>query len=193
MDSIKKWKWRYLILTLLVMALGICLIIWPDISAGILCNLIGGLLVIVGAVRIVCYFQRGISVLWHRYELPLGLLDALVGVYFFSHPANILLLLPVIVGIIIIVDSVFKLQTSLELRGMGVRRWWVTLVLAIVSILVAIYLIRNPFEGTMTLMVYLGISLVIDSIQGLVFLKNVAKDVRKLSPIDAEYIEVDSL
>lgn len=193
MDSIKKWKWRYLILTLLVMALGICLIIWPDISAGILCNLIGALLVIVGAVRIVCYFQRGISVLWHRYELPLGLLDALVGVYFFSHPANILLLLPVIVGIIIIVDSVFKLQTSLELRAMGVRRWWVTLVLAIVSILVAIYLIRNPFEGTMTLMVYLGISLVIDSIQGLVFLKNVAKDVRKLSPIDAEYIEVDSL
>ncbi len=193
MDSIKKWKWRYLILTLLVMALGICLIIWPDITAGILCNLIGGLLVIVGAVRIVCYFQRGISVLWHRYELPLGLLDALVGVYFFSHPANILLLLPVIVGIIIIVDSVFKLQTSLELRAMGVRRWWVTLVLAIVSILVAIYLIRNPFEGTMTLMVYLGISLVIASIQGLVFLKNVAKDVRKLSPIDAEYIEVDSL
>lgn len=187
MKELKKWKWSYVILTVVVMLLGICLMIWPGISAGVLCNVAGAVLVILGAMRIVCYFQRGISALWHRYELPLGLLDALLGIYFFSHPANVLLCLPVIVGIAIIVDSVFKLQSALELRKAGSGRWWMVLLLAIVSILAAVFLIRNPFEGTMTLMVYLGISLVIDSIQTLVFIHHMSKDIRKLAPIEAEY------
>lgn len=191
MNEIKKWKWAYLLLTLAVMAFGICLMIWPDISAEILCYALGVILLVVGIMRIVCYFQRGISVLWHRYELPLGLLDALVGIYFFSHPANVLLILPIVVGIIIIVDSVFHLQTALELRGIGAKRWWLILTFAIVSILVAIGLIRNPFEGSMTLMVYLGICLVIDSIQSLYYIHQVAKDVRRLAPIEADYVEVE--
>lgn len=74
-----------------------------------------------------------------------------------------------IVGIIIIVNSVFKLQTSLELRSFVVRIWWTVLVLSVISIAVAVFLIRNPFEGSLTLTVYLGVCLVIDSIQSLVF------------------------
>ena len=191
MDRLKKWKWAYTALTLAVMALGLCLILRPGISAEILCCIFGGGLLLVGCVRIVSYFQRGISALWHRYEFPLGLLDALLGIYFLSRPGNVLLLLPVIVGIAIVVDSVFKLQTALELRQMGVTRWVSMLVLAIVSILFAILLLRNPFEGTMTLMVYLGLTLVIDSIQSLVFIHQLAKDVRKHMPLEAEYIDVE--
>lgn len=191
MEKIKKWKWIYLILTLTVMAFGICLILWPGISAEILCYVLGAVLLIAGGVRIVCYFQRGISALWHRYEFPLGLLDVLVGIYFFSHPANVLLILPMVVGIVVIVDSVFHLQTALELREIGVKRWWMILLFAIVSILAAIGLIRNPFEGSLTLMVYLGICLVIDSIQSLYYIHQVARDVRRLAPIDAEYVEVE--
>lgn len=191
MEKIKKWKWIYLILTLAVLTFGICLIIWPGISAEILCYALGAILLIVGGARIVCYFQRGISVLWHRYELPLGLLDVLVGIYFFSHPANVLLILPMVVGIVVIVDSVFHLQTALELRDIGVKRWWMILVFAIVSILAAIGLIRNPFEGSLTLMVYLGICLVIDGAQSLYYIHQVARDIRRLAPIDAEYVEVE--
>lgn len=191
MNEIKKWKWTYLFLTLAVMFLGVCLMIWPGISAEILCYVLGAILLVVGAVRIICYYQRGISALWRHYELSLGLLDVLVGVYFFSHPANVLLILPIVVGIIIIVDSVFHLQTALELHRIGATRWWVILAFAIVSILVAIGLIRNPFEGSMTLMAYLGISLVVDSIQSFFFIHHLAKDVRKLAPIETDFVKMD--
>lgn len=191
MKELKKWKWAYLLLTLAVMVFGICLMIWPGISAEILCYALGTILLVVGAMRIVCYFRRGISVLWHRYELPLGLLDALIGVYFFSHPANVLLILPIVVGIVVIVDSVFHLQTALELREIGAKRWWIILLFAIVSILAAIGLIRNPFEGTLTLMVYLGICLEIDSIQSLCYIHQLARDIRKLAPIETDFVEVE--
>ncbi len=191
MKNLRKWKWCYIVLTIAVMALGICLIVWPDISAEALCSVCGIALLIVGAARIICYFQRGISVLWHRYELPMGLIDVLLGIYFLSRPANVMLILPVIVGVVIIIDSVFKLQTSLELRQAGARRWGITLIFAVLSIFMAVFLIRNPFEGTMTLMVYLGISLVIDAVQSLYFIHNVAKNIRKLAPIEAEFREVE--
>lgn len=188
MKELKKWKRSYIALTAVVLVLGICLIIWPGISAGVLCCLFGAVLVVVGAVRIFCYFQRGISVLWHRYELPLGLLDALLGVYFFTRPANVLLILPVVAGIMIIVDSVFKLQTALELREIGARRWWWVLAFSVISILAALLLIGNPFEGAVALMIYLGVSLVIDGVQSLFFIHQVAKNVRELTPLDAEYV-----
>lgn len=191
MKNLKKWKWGYIALTIAVMLLGLCLMIWPGISAGVLCGLFGGVLLLVGAIRIVSYFQRGVSALWHRYELPLGLLDALLGVYFLSRPENILLLVPVIVGIVIVVDSVFKIQASLELRAAGVRRWWGVLVLSILSILFALLLIRNPFEGTMTLMIYLGLSLMVDGVQSLIFIHHVAKNIRAFAPIDADYVEIE--
>lgn len=191
MNNLKKWKWAYLLMTLAVMAFGICLIIWPGISAEILCYAFGAILLIIGAIRIVCYFQRCISVLWHKYELPLGLLDLLVAIYFFFHPNNVLMILPIIVGIVIIVDSAFHLQTALELRISGAKRWWVVLIFSILSILVAIGLIHNPFKGSMTLMIYLGITLVINGIQSLYYIHRISIDVHNMPSVEAEYVDIE--
>lgn len=191
MKNLKKWKRRYVILTCMVMALAVCLIVWPNMSAGVLCILFGVILAAVGGMRIYSYFQRGLRALWHRYEFPLGILDMLLGIYFFTRPENVLLLVPVIVGIVIVMDSVFKLQTALELREMGMRRWWSVLLFAIISILFAVLLIGNPFEGTITLTIYLGVSLLIDAIQSLYFVHQIAKAVRELTPMDVEYVEVE--
>lgn len=186
MDELKRWKWSYLALTLAGMLLGLCLMIWPGISAGVLCAFFGVVLAVTGGVRIGCYFCRGISVLWHRYELPLGLLDALLGVYLLSRPENVRMILPTVVGIVMIVDSVFKLQTALELRSLGVKRWFWMLIFSILCILIAVFLIRHPFQGQTALTVYLGASLVIDGAQSLYFVHKMAKDVRKLLPVEAD-------
>lgn len=63
--------------------------------------------------------------------------------------------------------------------------------LSILSILFALLLIRNPFEGTMTLMVYLGLSLMLDGVQSLIFIHHVAKNIRAFAPIDADYVEIE--
>lgn len=189
--KIKRWKRSYIFLTIVVMIFGMSLIIWPEISEEILCYIFGAVLLVVGGIRILSYFQRGISALWHRYELPLGLLDALLGLYFLTCPINVMLILPIIVGIIIMIDSVFHLQTALELRAMSVQRWWCVLLLSIISIFVAAGLIGNPFKGSRILMIYVGVCLVVDGIQSLYFIHRVAKDVRKLMPIDVDYVEME--
>lgn len=190
MDELKKWKRGYLALTILAMGLGLCLVLWPGISGEILCYVFGLVLLVAGAIQIRNYFRRGFAMLLRRYELPLGILDGVLGLYFLSRPGNVLLLLPVIVGIIILVDSVFKLQSGLELRHLGERNWWSVLALAVVNILLALFLLRNPFEGSMSLMIYLGISLIIEGIQGLTFLHHIVKAVRAAAPIDVDYVDL---
>lgn len=189
--QIKRWKWGYILISFAIIALGICLILWPGVSAGVLCDVVGMVLTAIGAFRCVSYFLRGMSALWHRYELPLGIFNVLLGVYFLSHPDNVLLLLPVVVGLSVLVDSVFKLQNALELRACGAKSWWGVLILSIASILVALFLIRNPFAGAVTLMTYLGICLVVDGVQSLVFAYQAAKYVRATSPIDVSYVTVE--
>lgn len=186
MDLMKKWKWSKLAAAVAVAALGICLIVWPDVSAEIVCCLCGAVLLVVGALRIVSYFRRGISVLWHRYELPLGLLDALLGGYFLARPSKVFSVLPVIVGIAVVVDGLFQLQASLELREAGVRRWWGLLIVSLVNILFAALLILDPFTGGRALMIGIGAALVIDGVQDMIFIHYAAKAVREGTFVEIE-------
>ncbi len=190
MSELKKWKRGYGALTILAMGLGLCLVLWPGISGEILCYVFGLVLLVAGVIQIRSYFRRGFAMLLRRYELPLGILDGILGLYFLSRPGNVLLLLPVIVGIIILVDSVFKLQSALELRQLGEGNWWSVLALALVNILLALFLLLNPFEGSMSLMVYLGISLIVEGIQGLTFLHHIVKTIRATAPIDVDYVDL---
>lgn len=62
--------------------------------------------------------------------------------------------------------------------------------LSVISIVAAIGLISNPFEGSRILMMYLGITLIVDSVQGLYFVHQIAQNIRKILPVEGEYIEL---
>lgn len=191
METAKKLKWTFIGISLAMMILGLCLVIWPYISATVLCYLFGALILLTGIVRIVCYTRRGVSAFFHYYELPLGLLDILLAVFFFSRSHNVILILPIVIGIMIMIDSMFKLQMSIDLKQMGLRRWWSMLLLSIISVLFSFLLILNPFEGSMTLTIFIGLSLIMDSIQSFCSIFYASKYVEKKKPIDVDYIEVE--
>lgn len=191
MKTAKKLKWTFIGISLAMMILGLCLVIWPYISAKVLCCLFGVLILITGIVRIVCYTRRGVSTFFHYYEFPLGLLDILLAVFFFSRSQHVILVLPIVIGIMIMIDSIFKLQMAIDLKRLGLRKWWSMLLLSILSILFSFLLILDPFEGSMTLMIFIGLSLIVDSIQSLCSVIYASKYIRKKQPIDVDYIEVE--
>ena len=191
MKTVKKWKWTFIGIALAMIILGLCLVIWPNISATVLCYLFGALILITGIVRIVCYIRRGVSALFHYYELPLGMLDILLAVFFFSRSQYVVLALPIVIGIMIMVDSIFELQMAIDLRRLGLGRWWSILALSILSILFSFLLMLNPFEGSVTLMIFIGLSLIVDGIQSLCSVICASRYIRKARPIDVDYIEIE--
>lgn len=190
MKTAKKWKWIFIGIACAMMLLGLCLVIWPQISATVLCYLFGALILVTGVIRIVCYIRRGISAFFHYYELPLGLLDILLAVFFFSRSRYVVLILPVAIGIMILVDSIFELQMAIDLKRLGLGRWWSMLALSILSILFSFLLILEPFDGSVTLMIFIGLSLIVDGIQSLCSVIYASRYIKRVKPIDVDYIEI---
>ena len=89
------------------------------------------------------------------------------------------------IGLLVLVDSVFKLQVAVDSRRMGAHSWWVTLVCTVVCLVLGILLVFNPFDGKQVLTIMMGVSLIVDGVQNLctvvyaaVFVKDVKAAVR---------------
>lgn len=191
MKTLKKVKWTFIGISALMMILGICLIIKPHISATVICYLLGAIILIAGIARIVCYTQRIIGKFIYYYELWQGLLDIFVSIIFFLHPQNVIIAMPIIIGIIILIDSAFSLQTAFVLKHWGLYSWWSILIFSFINILFAFLLIADPFGGSIALMIFLGISLIANSIQNIYAVVLITKHMKNTDSIDANYNEVD--
>ena len=167
MRLVKEAKRAYMILSGIFMLVGLCLTIWPEISIVTFCCVLGGLCVIYGIIRLVGYFSKDQYRLAFQFDLALGIFVLVFGIILLFHPRPIIALLPVVIGLYIAIDSVFKLQTALDAKRFGMPRWWLMLILAIVAGGFGILLVFNPFEGAALFMRLIGITLIIDGIQNL--------------------------
>lgn len=179
-----------LALCLCLLALGAVMVIWPDISVNVVCLLLGILCTAAGIYQIVRYFQLGFVGVFFRFDLTLGILGVVAGVFLLTHPQGARALLPVAVGVYMLLSGIFTVQTAVELRRFGSGSWGGELALGIIDSLFALALILDPFQGADTLMIFLGISLVIDGIQGLGAVHYCTGAVRKLLQ-DTDVIDVD--
>ena len=91
----------------------------------------------------------------------------LAGIVILVHPNNIMKLLPVIIGLFVTIDGVFKMQTAIDSKRFGLKRWYAILVLAAVTCVFGLLLIIDPFAGGKALMIFFGATMMIDGIQNL--------------------------
>lgn len=173
--------------------LGIVLIVWPMMSAAVLCRLLGASLLAYGIVKIIGYCSRDLYRLAFQFDLAFGVLSAAVGLILLLRPVEALNLVMLLVGILVLTDGLFKLQTALDAKGFGVKRWWLVLTAAVLAGAAGILLILNPNAGIRPAMVLLGICLAVDAVLGFVVAFLLIKIVRHQKPdiIDAERIDVE--
>lgn len=188
MRLIKEAKRAYMILSGIFMLVGLCLTIWPEISIVTFCYVLGGLCVVYGIIRLVGYFSKDQYRLAFQFDLALGIFVLVFGIILLFHPRPIIALLPVVIGLYIAIDSVFKLQTALDAKRFGMPRWWLMLILAIVAGGFGILLVFNPFEGAALFMRLIGITLIIDGIQNLWAALALVKVEKRPGVIEAEEI-----
>lgn len=167
MELIRKAKTAYIAMSVVMLILGLALMIWPEISLSVLCLVVGVILTVFGVVKLISYFSRDLYRLAFQFDLALGIFTLVFGVILMVRPTRILSILPTIIGILIFLDGVFKIQTAMDARRFGMDRWWGILILAIATGAFGLLLILNPFEGAVALMTLLGLTLLVDGIQNL--------------------------
>ena len=99
-------------------ALGVFLVFWPELSRIWICRLLGASLLVSGGVYVVSHFARakGAAAVF-QYDLILGAVLAVVGVWLLTTPDLIVAFLQYILGLILIVHGVIDLQGALNLRA----------------------------------------------------------------------------
>ena len=186
----KQFRIWAIIASFCVLALGVVLILWPEVSAVVACCILGALSILYGLYQIVRYFNFDIKAIFFRFDLALGICDILIGILLMIYHNDAIMLLPIMTGVLLILESVLNIQISAELHRAGIQRWGVTLIFGIVSLVLAVFLILNPFEGVSVLMMFVGICLMITAIESLCLTHSISKTIKSnhdYDVIDAEW------
>lgn len=160
-------KIGYILISLLFCALGILLIVTPAVSQTAFGIGVGCVLIVFGAVKLIGYFSRDLFRLAFQYDLASGILLILLGSALLISPDRMSAVFGTLWGILILADSLLKLQISLDARRFGLTRWWLILTGAGISALFGILLLFRPSESLRVMTVLFGLSCLADGVLNL--------------------------
>ena len=156
---IRAAKACYVALSAAFCALGLLLILNPGMSAALIGSLVGAALIAFGIVKLVGYFSKDLYRLAFQFDLAFGSLLVAIGLLILLKPVTAMNVLCVALGIEIIADGLFKVQTAMDARRFGLERWWLILLAAIAAAGIGAALTLVPGKSAEAIGVLLGVSL----------------------------------
>ena len=188
---LKKLKTNVLISSLLCVLLGLVLVFWPGLSIQIVCTAVGAVLMIRGVVRIVSYVTARDGSMYFQVNLIFGIIFAVVGVWIVIKPAKVLAIIPIIVGIVIALHGLHNLQQAMDLCQSKYDKWWIALLLGILTIGFGILLICRPFAAIDTVVMLIGIFLIYDGLSNIWIVSRISRNAKILKQ-EAEAVEAEA-
>ena len=134
----------------------------PQSAFSIVCHLIGAIMIIYGIIKLVGYFTRDIYQLAFQFGFAMGIFSIVIGCILLFWANTILELFPALIGVLIMIDGVFKIQTALDARRFGLTKWWLILFIAILAGAAGCLLIVHPMETSLVIMRQIGLNIIID-------------------------------
>lgn len=178
-----------IISSLAYLVLGFIMIIFPDKISSVLCYTLGIVLTIYGLFNIISFFTNKETNMY--LELIVGVVATAFGIFTLFSPSIIVNIIFVTIGIIIIIDSLMDIKHSFQLKALGMKRWWICLIVSIAVILLGLSTIFFPAFFGDFLIILLGIIMIYEGISGLSItglISHYAKSFGK----DKEIIEVEA-
>lgn len=186
----KRIKALYITISILSLLAGIALVIWPGASVITICYVVGSAAILVGAVRLTGYFSKDSYNLNFQFDFAMGLVFLILGTVLIFHPGDTVAVLHFSVGILVLVDSVFKLQTALDAKHFGLKKWWVMLLCALFCAGLGLVLVILPFRTAEILVRVTGAALVVNSGENILTAGYTVKSKKRVVPIMVEYREI---
>ena len=81
----------------------------------------GAVSIVFGIIKLMGYFSKDVYRLAFQFDLALGIAMIVLGAVEVIRPRLLLGLLPVVLGIIVLVDGLFKIQTALDSKRFGLK------------------------------------------------------------------------
>lgn len=174
---------------------GIVLLIRPDETVKFISILCGALLILLGLAAWASYFAKSRILLLQI----LGTLSVIAGVIICVKYQSIISAVLFLFGLFILVSAVVDLFTSIRSRAVFKRGWLVSFVISLITAVLGLLIVVNPFNSMVMLVRILGIGLIAYAIADLLayiqvkktftVVKNAIEDMTGEINVDAKEVD----
>lgn len=192
---LKKIKTNVVVSSALCVILGLVLVFRPGLSMRIVCTAVGVVLIVSGVMRMIAYFTARDGSLYSQANLIFGIVLAVVGVWIVMKPDKVMAIIPIIVGIVIAIHGLHNLQQAAELWRDKYERWWIALILGVLTVGFGVLLVCRPFAAIATVVMLIGFFLIYDGLSNVWIVSRVYKNAKmmkqEMEAVDIEIVERD--
>lgn len=153
----------YIAVSVLLAALGILLVAKPTFSVNAIGVICGILLCVFGIIKLVGYFSNDPYRLAFQYDMPFGIMLIVLGIIMLVNPGKLVSFICIVLGLWVLISSLFNIQTSLEAKKFGISQWWLVFVLSVIAAVWGLVLVFRPSEAADVMAVILGFTLIFES------------------------------
>lgn len=179
-------SWFPIGISLAFILLGALLIFIPDLTPLYLCYVLDGIAIALGIILIVRYFMTESYKNIQRYGFSLGAVLLLFGAIGLVKAQTISAYLLTLIGALLLVGAVLKLQNALDLKLLQDNSWFIWLIISIVFGILATVVLLNPFGEPEKQEAFAQVVIFIDGIVSLVGTLFLFSRIRKVEKGEAE-------
>lgn len=195
MRFVKHIRNATLVNAILLLMAGILFCLWPKSANDFIVIMICILIILNGIINLIEFLIGNAYQIQNKGNLILAILKVCLGIYLLYHQNVLSTFLGIIFGIYIIAEGCSAIEQALILLRLKVPGYIFSLILSFIIVIFGILLLFNPNDAIETMMFYIGISLIIDSMNCLISLytiKKAGKEIwNEIYGNDKDVIDVD--
>lgn len=146
MKKVRMARDGYILISVIFYITGIIYMIVSSVSPMVVCISSGIILIVYGLVKILGYFSDDLYCLAFQYDLACGLFLIVEGIIVLGCNLRIWNYLSPGLGLLILLDSLLKLQTSKDAQKFGLETWNWILVFSVLAGIFGVLIIVKPFS-----------------------------------------------
>lgn len=185
------------IITIIASAvMGIVLLARPGETLYVVSMICGITMIALGVGALISYFVKDRNMLL----IILAVISVVMGIIVCVKYKSIVSILLFLFGLFILISGIVDLITSIDVKRYGFGDWIVSFLMSLVTVVLGLLIVVNPFSSSLAVIRLLGISLIVYAVLDLIAfiqVKKVAKAVKEAviniepSQIEADAKEVD--
>ncbi len=190
----KKVKANSLSTSLVCILVGIVLILRPEMTSGILCYVLGGVLIACGVLSILDFVTHRDGSLYYILKLIAGVILAAVGIWLISNPHVIAVMVPRIIGVFVCIHGLGNLVDAFRVRTGDPDHWLPSLAASLITIALGCVLVFHSFAVFKTAVQVIGFFLLFAGLCGLLVAWQLRRSVKLIEKAEQEaggFIDVD--
>lgn len=163
--------------SVLLMIVGILFISKPGDIIEMISSVIGVVIIIFGILALIRNYTLKSKL--YKLDLVYGIICIVSGTILIRSTEAVASVLPIILGVWMIINSCFKIQSAFLLKEQNNKIWIRVIVMGIATLALGIFFVINPFKGAEFLMQLIGYMLVLYSAIDIISAVTLKKTIKK--------------